>query len=668
MNSCRFLYYLLSIFVLLSCHNTEQNYQILSPDGKIKVLFEVVDGQSYYTVTKNNEVVILPSKLGLEFRNMPDLSDKLAIVQMRTRSFSETWEQPWGQRRLVENKYDELGIDLQETNGKKRKMTILFRVFNDGIGFRYIIPKQAKIDSLIITNELTEFRMPEITKAWWIPAYKERFYESLYRHTAINEMDTVCTPLTIERGNDRYISIHEASLTDYAAMNLYCADSTILKCDLTPWSTGEKVRAAAPFESPWRTVIIADNPGELLTSCLMLNLNEPSKIEDTSWIKPGKYIGIWWGIHQKKYTWAQGPDHGATTANALRYIDFAAANNFDGVLIEGWNYGWDKNWTKNGHPFDFTRPYPDFDIKRITDYARSKGVELIGHHETGGAVTAYEQQLESAFRFYNQYGINIVKTGYVSEKLDGKEYHSSQYGIHHYRKVIETAARFHIMIDNHEPVMPTGLQRTYPNLMTSEGVRGQEWDAWSGDGGNPPEHTTIVPFTRGLAGPMDFTFGTFNFKNPVLPHTRVQTTLAKQVALYMIIYSPLQMASDLPENYKQNKAFEFIKNVPVDWEDTRVIDAVIGDFVVIARKDRHSEGWYLGAITDENERTLEISLDFLTPDKVWKAEIVYDGLQADWDTNPTAFEYHEQKVRSNETLTLRLAPGGGQAIRFVMEK
>jgi alpha-glucosidase len=656
-----------SIAFLLSC-NHNQVKEVRSPDGKISVIFEIINGQPFYSVSKDGKQILLPSKLGFHFKDMSPLEDHMEITHSESKSFNETWEQVWGESRLVENKYDEISIGLKEKGTKGRKLTIIFRVFNDGVGFRYSIPEQEGITSFLITKECTEFKLPKVSKAWCIPAYKDRFYESLYRRIDINKMDTVCTPLTIETGDNSYISIHEANLTDYAAMNLYCVDSTTLTCDLTPWSTGEKVRAKAPMQTPWRTIIIAGNAGELITSNLMLNLNDPSKIDDTSWIKPGKYIGIWWGMHQQKYTWSQGPNHGATTKNALRYIDFAAVNNFSGVLIEGWNYGWDGDWSKNGDQFNFTKPYPDFDIKKITEYAAKKKIQIIGHNETGGATINYENQLDSAFKFYKSYGVSIVKTGYVNSFLDGKERHSSQYGVRHYRKVIETAAKYHIIIDNHEPVMPTGLQRTYPNLMTQEGVRGQEWDAWGPDGGNPPEHTTILPFTRGLAGPMDFTPGTFNFKNPVLPDTRVRTTIAKQVALYMIIYSPLQMASDLPENYINNNAFKLLKTIPTDWEETRVLKAVIGDYLVIARKDRHSEDWFLGAITDENARTLDIDLSFLTIDTNYKAQIVADAENANWDTNPGVFNYSERIVKQNNKLTIKLAPGGGQAIRFVPER
>jgi alpha-glucosidase len=656
----------LVVWFVVSCqsHSLPQKKMVSSPDGKIELNVEIVKGQIYYAASKDSTLIIGKSKLGFQFKNMPPLGDKVEIINLESRSFNETWEQPWGEKRLIENRFDELTVHLQEKKDLKRKFSIVFRVYNDGFGFRYEIPAQANLDSFIIMDELTEFVMPHIHNAWWIPAYKDRFYESLYRRTPINQMDTVCTPLTMETKDGRYLAIHEANLTDYAAMNIICLDSTRLTCDLTPWSSGIKVTGKTPFVTPWRVVIAGNTPGDLITSYLILNLNEPCKIPDISWIKPGKYIGIWWGMHHGIYTWSQGPRHGATTANTIKYIDFAAANGMSGVLVEGWNRGWDGDWSLHGDSFSFTEPYPDFDMEEVTRYAAAKNVGLIGHHETGGAITNYENQIEEAFSLYQRMGVKVVKTGYVNSFLDGKERHKSQYGVRHYRKVVETAARYHIMVDIHEPVMPTGLQRTYPNLMTQEGVRGQEWDAWSADGGNPPEHTTIIPFTRGLAGPMDFTPGTFNFSNPVLPQTRVQTTLAKQLALYVILYSPLQMASDLPENYKNKKAFEFINIVPVVWEETRIPDAIIGDYVITARKDRNSEDWYVGAITDENKRELTLDLSFLLNDKPYLAQIYKDGEQADWKQNPTDIAFQEVIVNSTQKLVLRLASGGGQAIRF----
>lgn len=656
------------IINISACKSIITSEIAISPNGKIEVAVETYEGQLYYSVKCDTQTLVNKSKLGFQFKDQPELGNSMVIKNSTRTSVNETWEQVWGEKRLVENRYEELIVNLEESKDLKRKLTLTFRVFNDGVGFRYHIPVQENIDTIIITNELTQFSLAPVSKAWWIPAYKAKFYESLYHNTALADMDTVSAPLTLEMKNGKFVTIHEANLTDYAAMNLYYSEPNILNCDLTPWSTGEKVFGKAGMVSPWRIITVGNNPGDLITSYIALNLNEPNKIEDTSWIKPGKYIGIWWSIHMGKHSWSQGPIHGATTKNTKEYIDFASENGFNGVLVEGWNNGWDFDWTANGNQISFTEAYPDFDLREITRYGASKGVKLIGHHETGGAVINYESQMEDAFKLYQSLNVTEVKTGYVNLKgLDAKEFHSSQYGVRHFRKVIETAAKYQIVIDNHEAVMPTGLQRTYPNLMTQEAVRGQEFDAWSTDGGNPPEHTTILPFTRGLAGPMDFTFGTFNFENAKVPQTRVQTTIAKQLALYVVIYSPLQMASDLPENYKGKKEFDFIKDVPVDWAETKVLDAKIGDYIATARKDRNSDDWFLGAITDENSCELTVKLDFLDPNKTYKAEIYKDGENADWKSNPYDFAYEEILVKATDNLVIKMADGGGQAIRFALQ-
>lgn len=639
--------------------------QVTSPDGHITISFTVKNGNAFYTVSKDKKIVIEPSALGFKLKNAADLQSNFAIVKQEQSTFNQTWEQPWGEKRFVTNNYNQLSVELQETKALKRKLTILFRAFNDGIGFRYVFPKQQNLDSLVIADELTEFKMPAVHNAWWIPVHSDNsYYESIPRHTAVNKLDTVNTPITIETKDGLFLAIHEANLTDYASMTLVRRDSSTLKSELVPWANGVKVYAKAPFSTPWRTIIIGEKPGDLATSFLMLNLNDPCKIADISWVKPSKYIGIWWGMHLEKYSWAQGTKHGATTKNTMEYMDFAAKNGFGGVLVEGWNYGWDGDWSKNGDAFSFTKPYPDFDIEKICKYGASKNVKLIGHHETGGAAANYEKQMEDAFKLYQRLGVNAVKTGYVNPLLNHKEWHDGQFAVRHYRKVFELAAKYHIMIDNHEPVKPTGLCRTYPNFMTQEGARGQEYDAWSTDGGNPPSYTTIIPFTRMLAGPFDFTPGTFNFNNPVNPKTRVQTTLAKQLALFVIIYSPLQMASDLPENYEGNPTFEFIKKVPCDWDETLIPDAKIGEYVITARKDRNSQDWYVGAITNEKQRELKLDLSFLPKGKKFIAQIYKDGEKADWKTNPTDIQYSEQTVDTSQHLNLTLVAGGGQAIRF----
>jgi alpha-glucosidase len=591
--------------------------------------------------------------------------NKYTLLSSEVNSVNETWEQPWGEFRYIEDMHNELIVHLKENGGKNSLLDIHFRVFNDGLGFRYSFPEQKLLDSVVIMDELTQFTFSEDHQVWWIPVHSENsYYESLYRKNRISETDTINTPATFETSNGLFLAIHEANLTDFASMTLRKTDTCQYTSALVPWSNGVKVYAKTPFVSPWRIIIIGEKPGDLVTSTLMLNLNDPCKLNDISWIQPSKYIGIWWGMHLEKYTWGQGPKHGATTELTQKYIDFASKNGLDGVLVEGWNEGWDGNWSKNGTNFSFTKSYHDFNLEKISSYAVIKNVRLIGHHETGGATINYENQMEDAFALYQKFGVNAVKTGYVNKYLDDKEWHDGQYGVRHYRKVIETAAKYNIMIDIHEPVKGTGLQRTYPNLMTQEGARGQEYDAWSADGGNPPSHTVTLPFTRMLAGPFDFTPGTFDFNYKVVAGTRVNTTLAKQLALYVIIFSPLQMASDLPENYEGNNAFDFIKEVPCTWSDTKVLKGAIGEFVIIARKDRYSEDWYIGSITNEEPRNFSIDLSFLNESLNYSAEIYADGVNADYRSLPDSMNIYTQVVNSGTKLNLKLAAGGGAAIRL----
>ena len=646
---------------LVACTSHPGANEVVSPDGKIS--FRCVSGSDglFYSVSDGDRQIVADSRLGFVLENNDTVS-RFEVLNTVRSSHDETWETTWGESREVRDNYNAMTVEMRQIGGNELLVNLEVRVFDDGFGYRYVFPSQG--DSLVIMEELTEFRLAQPAEAWAMNNH-DVYYEDYYLRKPIAALDTVHTPVTVEFGDDKYLAIHEANLTDYPKIQLIGGDSVTMKARLVPWSTGVAAYVTTPFATPWRTMIIGDTPGDPVTSYMMLNLNEPCAVADASWCKPMKYIGVWWEMHLGNGTWYYGPNHGANTAHVKEYIDFAAENGIPGVLVEGWNIGWEGDWPKNDH-FDFTKPYPDFDIKEITDYAREKGVTLVGHHETAAWTKNYENQLDTAFAFYTGHGVNNVKTGYVNLLMDGKEDHSSQYGVRHYRKVIETAARHHVNIDNHEPVMPTGLQRTWPNLMTQEGVRGQEHNAWDNDGGNPPEHTVLMPFTRGLAGPMDYTFGTFNFDNPVYPGTRVRTTLAKELALYVVIYSPMQMASDTPANYAaQPAAFQFIKDVPVDWEKTLVPDAVIGDYVVTARQDRNSTDWYLGAITDEQPRELEVKLDFLDPDAEYTAQIYADAPDADWETNPTAYTVSEQTVKSTDTLPLKLAAGGGTAIRFV---
>ncbi|MBS7233538.1 glycoside hydrolase family 97 protein [Flavobacterium psychroterrae] len=657
---------LASILIYACSSGTKKTYKISSPGKNTELVFELTaSGQPQYSFTANGKSVIEPSLLGFEFKGIQKMTEGFEVVSTEEKSADETWEQPWGEFKKVRDHHTELIVHLKESKGEERLVDIIFRVFDDGVGFRYEFPKQSHLDKVEIANEITQFTFKSNNDVWWIPVHRENsYYESTYRKTPTSKTDTINTPATFETKEKLFVAIHEANLTDFTSMTLLKTNDKQYKSELVPWKNGVKVYAQTPFKTPWRTIVVGKTPGEVATSTIMLNLNEPSKIEDLSWITPSKYIGIWWGMHLEKFTWGQGPKHGATTKNTKEYIDFAAKNNLDGVLVEGWNEGWDGDWTADGSSFSFVKAYPDFNLEEITKYAAIKNVRLIGHHETAGATKHYESQLEDAFKLYQKMGVNTVKTGYVNKYLDKKEWHDSQYGARHYRKVMETAAKYHIMIDNHEPIKGTGLQRTYPNFMTQEGGRGQEYNAWSVDGGNTPEHLTTLPFTRMLSGPFDYTPGNFNFDYKTPSGARVQTTLANQLALYVIIFSPLQMASDLPENYEGKPEFQFIKEVPCTWSDTKVLDSKIGEYTTIVRKDWDEKNWYLGSITNSAARNLKVDLSFLDTGKEYEAEVYADGAGANYKTNPYPVTISKQKVNNKTILDLKLAAGGGTAIKF----
>jgi len=652
----------------LSC-TAKDEYSVLSPNKNNELQFSLTkEGQPQYRLLSNGKSVIEPSLLGFEFDGISKMTEGFEVINVDQNTVDTTWEQPWGEFRKVKDNHNELVVHLKESKGEERLVDIIFRVFDDGLGFRYSFPKQPHLDKVKISNEITQFSFPFDNEVWSIPVHRDNsYYESEYKKSLMSKTDTINTPATFETNDKLFVAIHEANVTDFASMTLLKLKGNQYKSELVPWADGVKVYAQTPFVTPWRTIIVGKTPGDLVTSTLMLNLNEPSKIADESWIEPSKYIGIWWGMHLEKYTWGQGPKHGATTKNVKEYIDFAAKNKLDGVLVEGWNFGWDGDWTADGNVFSFTKPYPDFDIDEITKYAAQNKVRLIGHNETAGATKNYESQLEDAFKLYQKLGINTVKTGYVNKYLDKKEWHDSQYGVRHYRKVIETAAKYHIMIDNHEPVKGTGIQRTYPNFMSQEGGRGQEYNAWSVDGGNTPEHTVTLPFTRMLSGPMDYTPGNFNFDYKTPNKAMVQTTLASQLALYVVLFSPLQMASDLPENYEGKPEFKFIKDVPCIWSETKVLDSKIGEYTTIVRKDWDGKYWYLGSITNRKARKMKVSLSFLEAGKNYKAEIYTDGPEANYKTNPYPVTIETKTVNSKTELELNLAPGGGTAIRFVLQ-
>ncbi len=674
----------LALFLsLLAASCARPGTTVESPGNINKIEFILEDGVPYYTVHHSGMPVITASRLGFELQDLPALDGFFEITSTESRSFDETWTQVWGEKKNIRNHYNELRVNLKETDDPNRELSIVFRAYDDGIGFRYEFPEQPALQEFNIMDELTEFNMTGDHESWWIGAYQWNRFEYLTEQTPLAEVDTVHTPFTMRTAEGIYLSLHEAALVDYSTMTIEHTGNNRLKANLMPWHDGVAVRTSAPSVTPWRTIQIAGEPGELITSYLILNLNEPNKIEDTSWIEPAKYVGIWWEMHLDKSTWGPGPNHGATTENAMRYIDFAAEHGFPHVLVEGWNPGWDGDWFADGVVFDFTEPMPNFDLEGVARYALDNGVRLMGHHETSASVEHYEAQMHDAFQLYEDLGVRAVKTGYVGHGQevfwtdeDGNrnyEWHHGQHMVRHHQEVVELAAEHRISLNVHEGVKDTGLRRTWPNLMTREVARGQEYNAWGGgenvwDGpGNPPDHVLLLPFTRSLAGPFDYTPGVVDlFFDEYRPDNRINHTLAKELALYVTIYSPLHMAADLPENYEERPdAFQFIKDVPVDWYDTQVLNAAVGEYVTIVRKDRNSDDWYLGSITNEEPRDFTFALDFLDDNRTYIAQIYRDTEDADWESNPYGFEVVEMEVDSSGDLNVTLAPGGGQAIRFM---
>jgi len=648
---------------------------VVSPDGRNDVSVGIRDGYLWYSVDHDKRPILLPSRLGFAFRGAPELQKGLRITDTSRATYDTTWTQPWGEVAHVRDHHNELRVTVAEIAPPNRTFSVVFRAFADGVGFRYEIPDQPGIGDYEISDELTEFTFAEDAKAWWTPSNisKPDRYKMLYSSSPVSILDSVNTPLTLEFQNGPAVVIHEANLVDYPGMNLAGGpeQNQTLRTALAPWADGVKVRGHTPLITPWRTIQIADRAIDLAPSVLTLKMNPPSKIENTSWIKPMKYDGIWWGMHIGTMTWGQGQKHGATTANTKQYIDFAAANGMKGVLVEGWNVGWDGDWMNNGSKFSFTQAYPDYDLPAVAAYAKSKGVTLIAHNETAMGIVNYENQLDSAFALYQRLGITAIKGGYVTDKTPEGHSHTGQYMVRHFRKVVETAAKYHIQVDMHEPIKDTGERRTWPNFMAREASRGQEYNAWGGEGGNPPEHETILFFTRMIAGPMDFTPGIFDIlikrptgKSRTPNDPRPRTTLAKQLALYVVLYSPLQMAADLPDNYAGQPAFQFIRDVAVDWDTTKVLDGKIGDYVAVARKTKGKDEWFVGAITDENARTLDVPLSFLPKGHKYVAEIYADGPTASWRDNPESVAISSKPVTSATRLKVVLASGGGQAIRI----
>ncbi len=661
------------VCLMMACNETKKpDLAVTSPNSNVKVTFGLSDqGQPYYTSAFNEETVIDTSYMGFDLKNVADLKEGFDILSSGTSAFDETWEQPWGEEQFIRNNYNELRVSLQEKTELKRKLDIVFRVYDYGVGFRYEFPEQENLGEMEILSELTEFNMTGDHKSWWIPPYGGNRYEYIYTESPISGMGKAHTPVTFQTANNVYLSIHEAALKDYSSFVVDATSGKRMKLELVPYSEDTDVRSyiSAPFNTPWRTIQMANKPGDLITSYLILNLNEPNQLGDVSWFKPGKYVGIWWEMHIQTGTWYSGDKHAATTKNTKMYIDFAAKHGFDGVLVEGWNESWDGDWMKNGEIFSFTQPYPDFDVKEITDYGKSKGVYLVGHHETAANIENYESQMEDAFDFLEKYGYGAVKTGYVESRdiLSNGKYHHGQFYVKHFRKVIELAAKHKVAIVAHEPIKDTGERRTFPNMISREGARGQEYNAWAADGGNPASHTNIIPFTRLLSGPMDFTPGVFDIKLPTMPNNQINTTLAKQLALYVVIYSPMQMACDLPKNYeKYPDAFEFIKEVGVDWETTKVLDAAIGEHITVARKERGTGNWFVGAITNEKPRSVSIDLSFLDPNKTYKAKVYKDGEAAHYIDNPEDYVIEELNVTASDKIDANLGASGGIAVSIMV--
>lgn len=706
----RLLLFCLAVLPLLASAQT-----VYSPGHRLALRFQVSPaGEPMYQLWRGKTAVLTPGRLGLLLAEGPGLNKDLQVVQTDSSAHEDTWAPVWGETKAIRNHYRELALTLETTAKPKRRVVVRFRVFDDGVGFRYEVPKQAGLSYFAVTGEVTGFNLPADPTAWWLPGdYDTNEYQ--YTRSALSEAsrakavpapeiglqvpaagsaNVVQTPLLLKTPDGLYISLHEAAQVDFPALLLTVLKGGInLRAHLTPSiQAGTAAFLQTPAVLPWRTIVVSDKATDLLASKLILNLNEPSKITgDVSWIKPQKFIGVWWEMHVNRSKWSYADTsnlkladtewaklkphgrHGANTANVKRYVDFAAKHGFVSVLVEGWNVGWEDwygNWKEE--VFDFVTPYPDFDVKELQTYAASKNVKLMMHHETSGSVTNYERRLPAALDFMQTHGYAAVKTGYVGRIIPRGEHHDGQWMSNHFVRVAETMAKRRLMVDMHEATRPTGLHRTWPNWLASEAARGNEFNAWSQ--GNAPAHETILPFTRLMGGPMDYTPGIFQIK---LDHWNkeqdkdkaVHTTLAKQLALYLTMYSPLQMAADLPEAYEARlDAFQFIKDVPVDWVDSRYLAAEPGEFITVARQDKNSPDWYVGAITNEQARTQKVKLDFLPAGQQFEATIYADAPDASWDKNPMAYRITKRKVTSKSTLKLTLAPGGGAAVRLAARR
>jgi len=694
----------LTIIIIFGLKGFAQEHLPVSASmNKVNLVFELnQEGMPQYSVFYKGREVVLKSYLGFNLKEIGNVDRNFEVIQVDSSDIKDSWKPVWGEVKEIQNHCKQLTIQLKQKSSPFLKLNIVFRVFEDGVVFRYEFPLQSAIKFFVVSEEKTEFKLAGNHTAFWIPAdYDENEYE--YTHSKLSEVDgwklpllsngsftenepdryAVQTPLMLKTADSLYINIHEAALVDYPAMQLHVdREHYILSANLVPDPIGNKAYLRTPAKTPWRTIIVSDKATDILASKMILNLNEPSKISNTSWIHPMKFMGVWWEMQTGKSSWSytDNPDtldangklvphghHGANTANVKHYIDFASKHGIKGLLVEGWNVGWEE-WTgvHKEQNFDFVTPYPDFDIKEIERYAKEKGVQMIMHNETGGSAVNFDRLLDTSFRFMNQFGYHAVKTGYVGKIIPNGEHHDGQWMADHYIRVASKAAQYQVMVDMHEPVRPTGLCRTFPNWMACEAGRGNEWNAFSN--GNAPNHETIMPFTRLIGGPMDYTPGIFKLKNYAkdAPNRQMHTTLAKQLALYVTMYSPLQMAADIPENYAAHlDAFQFIKDVAVDWDDTKILEAEPGEYITIARKAKGINQWFLGAITNENSRVTIVPLDFLDKGIKYIATIYADGDHADWKDNPEIYQIKKYIVDPTTILTLKLAKGGGAAVSFI---
>jgi glucan 1,4-alpha-glucosidase len=693
--------FLFTIFCLLISHVLSAE-ELKSPNGDLILTFQLNNnGVPAYSLQYKGKTVIETSTMGFMINSSISFNEHFVITSIKFDHSNEIWQPVWGQQKEIRDKHNEMIVTLNQTSAN-RQLNIRFRLFNDGLGFRYEFPIQKDLRHFTIKEETTEFKLTGDHKAFWIPADYDTnefpittskisdiagLIDNVRREplaaTSPSSNLAIQTPLMLKSKDGLYINIHEAALIDFPAMSLNVDDKNFcLSAHLTPDKNGNKGYIQTGSVSPWRTIIVSDDARDILASNLILNLNAPCSFDDTSWIKPTKYIGVWWEYFTGGgSTWAYSNNqdiiigktdyskiepnghHGANTAHVKEYIDFAAQNGFDAVLVEGWNEGWEDNsaYVKE-NVYSFTKAYPDFDVKQLQQYAAAKGIKIIMHHETTSSVISYERQLEDAFRFMADNGYSAVKTGYVGPIIPRSEYHDGQWMVNHYLYVARVAAKHKIMVDSHEAVRPTGLCRTYPNWIAQESARGTEFESFNG---NAPDHTTILPFTRLMGGPMDYTPGIFQGDLSVYGSNKAKlsTTLVKQLALYVTMYSPLQMAADLPENYKRfSDAFQFIKDVAVDWDNTYVLEAEPGDYITIARKAKGKNEWYIGGITDENAREALIDLSFLPKDKKYTATIYADGKDADWKNNPQSYTIRTMVVTSRTKLKQKLATSGGVAI------